>query len=418
MSDFIIIDRRKNPTGKNLPNRQRFIKHTKKWLSDKIKKSPHGDITDQGDKDIGIPVDGINEPKFDYDYDSGIWDKVLPGNKEFQKGDQIEKDKNNNGTGKGAGHGQSEDDFVFSINREEYLDILFEDLELPDLVKKTEKATTTWQTVRAGFRTWGPPPSIDILRSYKNSLGRRFALAKPLDKKIEDLEAEEETEEIKLEIEELKRKRKFIPWIDPLDIRYRKWDKVAIPNTRAVMFCLMDVSASMGEKEKEIAKRMFLLVYEFLYRKYKKKVQIEFVKHTDEAFLCDEHEFFYGTVSGGTEISSGLRKISDTIREQYPVDSWNLYVVQATDGDNWTTDNIATQDFLLKLLPIVQYYVYCEISDGISKTDFFYEVTLTSVWEIMKNLERKFSSLVTIAIEDVNEVIPKFRDIFLPKKEK
>lgn len=420
MSDFIIIDRRKNPTGKNLPNRQRFIKHVKKFLSEKIKKSPHGSITDKSDKNVGVPVDGIDEPKFDYDQNSGIWDRVLPGNKEFTKGDKINKQNGGGGSGgRGeAGHGSSEDDFVFSINRDEYLDILFDDLELPDLVKKSEKQTTTFKNVRAGYRTWGPPPTIDIVKSYKNSLGRRIALVKPLERRIEELE-QEDTEEARLELEELRKKRKSIPWMDPLDIRYKRWEKVPIPNTKAVMFCLMDVSASMGEKEKEIAKRMFLLVYEFLRRKYKSQVDIVFVKHTDEAFVCDEEEFFYGQTSGGTEISKGLEAIQQQIKERYQVDNWNIYVVQATDGDNYSPDNQTMEEKMFQLLPIVQYYVYTEIKDEHGQSiDFFYTASTTSVWEMMQNLGRKYSNIISTQVDNVDKVIPTFRHLFSRKEQK
>lgn len=410
MYDFNIIDRRKNPGGKNLSNRQRFIKHVKKWLSDRIKKAPHGPITGgraMDDRPIEIPVDGIDEPNFEFDSSTGVWDRVLPGNKKFSAGDKIDKPK---GGGSGAGEnkvgqGDTEDTFVFSISRQEYLDLLFEDLELPDLVKKSEKAAVTWQKIRTGYVNEGPPPMIDLVRSYKNSLGRRLAIKKPLEKRIEALRESQEDAET---LASLEKRVKRIPWMDPVDLRYKRFDKKPIPNTQAVMFCLMDVSGSMGEVEKEIAKRMFLLTYLFLHKRYK-NVEIVFVKHTDKGSVTDEEDFFQGQTSGGTEISSGLVVIHDTIREKYPIDAWNIYVVQATDGDNSGEDNDYMTEKMRQLLPLVQYYVYCEIR---TRDPELFAHHSTTVWDLMYHLHPGFRSLCLVMMSSVDQVIPTFRQIF------
>ena len=111
-----------------------------------------------------------------------------------------------------------------------------------------------------------------------------------------------------------------------------------VPRAKAVMFCLMDVSASMGEREKELAKRFFILLHLFLKRKYE-RVDIVFIRHTHEAAEVDEQEFFYGRETGGTVVSSALKEMMRDSRERYPVADWNIYCAQASDGDNSGSDS-------------------------------------------------------------------------------
>lgn len=413
MGNHIIIDRRKNPTGKNLPNRQRFLKKVKKNLSEKIKKKAQDSITDVKGGTVDIPADDISEPSFGYDNSGGIWDRVFPGNKEFQKGDTIKKPPGGAGGGRGgaSGQGSDEDTFTFTLDRDEYLDILFEGLELPDLVKKSQKTTVSWKYARAGFKNWGPPPTIDLVRSYKNSLARRFALAKPLEKQIEELEKKDpKTEEEEKELKDLKKRRKALPWLDPLDIRYRRWEKQPVSNSQAVMFCLMDVSASMEEIHKTIAKRFFLLLNLFLEKKYR-KVDIVFVRHTDVAKECNQEEFFYGKESGGTQVSSGLGLIKEIIAERYPIDQWNIYITQASDGDNYVHDNEATQQLMKELLPIVQYFIYIQVSETVNgiAMAFFEHI---SMWDMYSEISRQHPNLCNVKISDVDEIVGTFRQIF------
>ena len=313
-------------------------------------------ITDSSGTDISVPSESIDEPTFDYDRATGEWDRILPGNETFSAGDRIKKpvtqgSARGNGSG---GDGNGEDTFKFTITRDEYLDIVFEDLELPDLIKTSEKAATLWQNVRAGFKTDGNPSQLALIRSLKNSLGRRLALRKPLERELEKLEAQlndggDPTTLMPL-IEALRRKKQAVPWIDPIDLRYRRWEKHPVPNTQAVIFCLMDVSASMGVTEKEIAKRFYLLLYLFLERQYE-KVQIVFVRHTDTAAEVDEQEFFYGKESGGTIVSSGIKLVNEIIERRYPIESWNIYLAQASDGDNVPSDTADCKRELEKLIP-------------------------------------------------------------------
>lgn len=420
MSDYHIIDRRENPKGKNLPNRQKFLRkvrdHLKTQVRDAMGKKK---ITDTGGTDISVPSDGINEPSFDYDRSTGEWDRILPGNRDFVAGDRVKKPDQSGGGGGGskAGKGgEGEDDFKFTLTRDEYLDMVFEDLELPDLVKTSEKAAVAWHRMRSGFKTDGSPSQLDLVRSLKNSLGRRLALRKPIENKIENLEKmledadEDLSNKLQEEIEGLKRKKSAVPWVDPIDLRYRRWDQRPIPNSQAVMFCLMDVSGSMGDREKEIAKRFYLLLYLFLERQYE-KVQIVFVRHTDVAKEVDEQEFFYGTESGGTIVSSGLQLVHDIINERYPTDAWNIYVVQASDGDNFPSDNDDCTELMGKILPLVQYYVYAEVK---SYNPMFQNST--NLWDMMERLVRNYEQLAVVSIPSVDRVVSIFRQVFAKER--
>lgn len=422
MSQYTVIDRRKNPKGKNLTNRKRFLDRTKDYIRQKVReRSGQRDITSNDGESITVDKDDIAEPSFDYNRHAGDWDRVLPGNQDFVPGDKIKRPPRGSGQGVGQGSasdsGEGEDDFQFSITKEEYLDILFEDLELPDLIKNSEAAATQWQRKRAGFSTAGTPNSLDIERSLKNSLGRRIALAFPLDRKIrklkEEIESAPEEEKPKLieELEKLIRRRNAVAYIDPVDVRYRRFEKQPVPNSRAAVFCLMDVSGSMGEKEKETAKRFFLLLYLFLQRKYH-EVDIIFVKHTTSAKECTEHDFFYSKETGGTMVSTGLVEINRIIKERYPVNTWNIYVVQASDGDNYESDNEALKEEMETLLPLCQYYVYNEVFQQNSYLMGSYDDHNTNVRNLMVTLRENYYNLEVIRIGSPDEVVSTFRAVF------
>lgn len=421
MSGYSIIDRRKNPKGKNLPNRQRFLERVKHKIKDKLKENlSKRSITSNDSEEISVDIDSVEEPSFSYDSASGNWHHVLPGNKEYIPGDLIPKpQQGGQGRGNRAGQGSGEDEFIFSVNRDEYLNIIFEDLELPDLVKRSEKAAINWQRRRSGNSKTGAASNLDLPRSLRNSLGRRIALAFPLDRRIQELENklaetsnEEECEELKSQISELKRRRLTVAYIDPIDIRYKRYERVPVPNSQAVMFCLMDVSGSMSEGQKEIAKRFFLLLYLFLQRKYK-KVSVVFIRHTDMAAEVTEDEFFYSTESGGTEISSGLALMQNIIRERFNPSNWNLYCVQASDGDNMTSDNQRVLSLMNELLPVFQYYVYNEVTNNHGDSpNFSYGDTAADLLEPLRNTHQ---NLEIIELGDESDVVPTFRQVFAKK---
>lgn len=416
MSSYNIIDRRKNPRGKNLPNRQRFIERARQQIKDRLQQDRRS-ITSEDGQEVVIDADGIGEPNFGYDRKSGKWKYVLPGNRDFVPGDRLPK-PNGSGSGSGsqAGQGQNEDSFSFRLTKDEYLDIVFEGLELPDLVKKSEKDAKQFQSRRSGLSKQGSASNLDLPRSLRNSLGRRIALAFPLDRQIRELEHEFEQTiddqrrlEIQARISELRRRRLSVAYIDPVDIRYRRFERVPVPNSQAVMFCVMDVSASMTESRKEVAKRFFLLLYLFLTRKYT-KVDIVFVRHTDSAKEVNEEDFFYSTESGGTAISSGVEKMEEILQDRYRQSDWNIYCVQASDGDNMSNDTPKVIELLDRILPLFQYYVYSEISSENEYSSDLYD--RNTIAGDLARIKERHRNLEIIELDGVDAVVPTFRHIF------
>ena len=178
-----IVDRRANPKGKSLSNRQRFLGRArvevKSAVQEALRKRKVADVG-HGEK-VAIPTRGISEPIFHHNRRTGRTDHVVPGNKEYLRGDEIPRPNGGEGQGgrEGSPDGSGEDAFEFTLTREEFLDMFFEDLELPDLVKKSLKDTTAVDLQRAGYTVTGTPSNLSVPRTMRNSMGRRIALRRP-----------------------------------------------------------------------------------------------------------------------------------------------------------------------------------------------------------------------------------------------
>src|SRR6185437_4304054 len=280
---------------------QRFLRRARAQIREAVQKSlKDAAVSDIGkERKIRISTKGTKEPRFRLDPKaSGEQDFVLPGNKEFMPGDEIKKPPK----GEGGASGKGEDDFEFTMTQDEVLDIFFEDLELPNLVRTTLKETPSKSWKRAGITTTGSPNQINLIRTMRNSYGRRLALKRPSLADISELEAkleaaertEPQTDESRALIAQLKErlakansKRKWVAFVDPIDVRFNTFTEQPIPTSQAVMFCLMDVSGSMGEREKDLAKRFYMLLHLFLKRRYE-KVDVVFIRHTHDAQEVDE----------------------------------------------------------------------------------------------------------------------------------
>jgi len=432
--DFNVIDRRKNPKSKSLSNRQRFIDRAKESIREAAKKSL-GDKSikdyDSGETVINIPSDGITEPKFRHDSDTGNYDYVLPGNEDLMPGDTIGKKKDGGGGSrgtKGAEEAEGEDTFEFVLTTEEFLNIIFDDLELPDLIKRSEKQLQTSSPRRAGHNNQGNPSNLNIEKTALAGLGRRIALRTPNARKIKELEellltidAEdvEKREEIVNQINNLKRKIATVSYLDNVDMRYNNFVPQLKPQTHAVMFCMMDVSFSMGEREKIIAKKFFILLHLFLKRRYE-NIDVVFVRHHDKAIECDEDTFFKSKEGGGTVVSSGYSLIKSIIADRYDISSWNIYIAQASDGDNYDHDNIKVEKFLTQdLLPVCQYFNYVEIARQmpLEFSGGWPVMQHSNLWDTIHPLSQNFSNVSCVSIEDEKDVIAAFRKLFVQHKE-
>ena len=432
MSQF--IDRRLNPKDKSLGNRRRFIKRVRKQVKAAVNQAVRErSITDisRGDK-IGVPGDGIHEPQFHFQSGTGNSDRVLPGNKDFAVGDRLRKPPRGGQGGrgrKGSDQGDGEDDFLFVLSKDEFLDIFFEDLELPDLIKHTLKEVDTFRPKRSGFSSSGNPSNLAVVRTMRNALGRRIALNRPNKEEVRALQAElfdlerisdpkpEQKARMKAlreEIADLTRRQNAIPYIDPLDVRYKTFEHQPEPNANAVMFCLMDVSASMGEREKDLAKRFFVLLHLFLQRRYD-RIDVVFIRHTHNAEEVDEETFFYGRDSGGTVVSTALDEMRRIAAQRYPSSDWNIYAAQASDGDNFSSDcNRCLQMMHDEIMPIVQYFAYIEIIDEAEAAFLSSDETGVELWETYKKVSQVWGNFAMKRIASPGDIYPVFRELFAP----
>ena len=166
---------------------------------------------------------------------------------------------------------------------------------------------------------------------------------------------------LEADIARLKKRVEAVPFVDEFDLRYHNRVTRPRPKTQAVMFCLMDVSGSMSEQRKDIAKRFFILLHYFLTRTYE-HIQVVFIRHHTTASEVDEENFFHSRETGGTVVSSALALMNEIIEERYPLADWNIYAAQASDGDNWPKDSGQCRELLTEqILPKTQYYAYVQI---------------------------------------------------------
>ncbi|MFZ6771479.1 YeaH/YhbH family protein [Undibacterium sp. SXout7W] len=415
-----LIDRRIQGKNKSAPNRERFLKRYKGQIKEAVARAVKGrSITDiEGGERISIPVKDVSEPTFGHSH-GGVWEGVHPGNEQYQKGDQVSRPK---GGGGGSGSGQggnsddpAEDDFVFQLSREEFMNYFFEDLELPNMVKTQLASTTDFKSQRAGYKTSGTASSLHVLRSLRGAMGRRIAVGGKSARRLKEAEAEmaalmadsvpetdTRVQALRHEIHHLRTRLLAIPFLDPFDLRYSNRVKVPKPASQCVMFCLLDVSGSMDEQKKDIAKRFFILLYLFLTRAYE-KIEVVFIRHHTTAMEVDEDAFFHSRESGGTIVSSALNLLTQIIRDRYGAGDWNVYVAQASDGDNWDNDSATCREILSNtIMPLVQYYAYVEITEGQPQ----------NLWLEYEKVAARHPHFAIQKIETPSDIYPVFRELF------
>ncbi|WP_370338202.1 YeaH/YhbH family protein [Parvularcula marina] len=432
MSHF--VDRRLNPKGKSLANRQRFLRRARSQIKDAVAKSLKDRSVKELEKSgkISIPSKSTAEPRFRLDPASGKREHVHPGNKEFSTGDRLRKPPSGKGKGgkDASDSGDGEDSFSFTLTQDEFLDIFFEDLELPNLIKRSLKDMTAWKYKRAGMTVSGAPTNMNLIRTMRNAHGRRLALGRPSTKEINELkerlfelesiaapsEAQiEEKKAILAKLEELEARRRWAPYIDPLDVRYNAFEPTPIPTTAAVMFCLMDVSGSMGEREKDLAKRFYMLLHLFLKRRYE-RVEVVFIRHTHHAEEVDEETFFYSRQSGGTIVSTAIEVMQQIQQERFPTDQWNIYVAQASDGYTQTGDAQRCVQLLnQEVLPILQYYAYIEILDEREMDVFSDPDAGAELWRAYRSISDPRFAQTRIA--HPRDIFPVFRELFAKERQ-
>jgi len=429
------VDRRLNPKDKSLGNRRRFIRRVrsavKKAVDESVRRRGIADV--DGKEQVAVPTEGISEPQFHHAREGGHRERVLTGNKSFRAGDQIKKPEAGGGAGReGSPDGEGEDNFLFVLSRDEFLDLFFEDLELPDLVKRSLKDISTTKPRRMGYSVTGAPANLSVMRTMRNALGRRIALKRPKSREADELmrrafELEEldaptaaqaaELDALYVRIERALQRRREIPYLDPLDVRYKYFTPHPEPTANAVMFCLMDVSASMGEREKDLAKRFFVLLHLFLKRRYD-KIELVFIRHTQIASEVDEETFFHSRETGGTVVSSALKRMKEVIDARYSPAEWNIYAAQASDGENWSGDSAACSEMLNSgLMTLCQYFAYIEIVDENEAALMQSEANGMELWRAYREVATGWPNFAMKRIAGPADIYPVFRELFTRRQE-
>lgn len=412
------IDKRDNAKGKSTVNRQRFMRRYKQQIKKAVSEQmADRSVTDGQGENITIPKKDLSEPFF-HTTSGGNVDRVLPGNDVYSPGDTIPRPPPRGGQGQGGGDasdsGEGTDEFAFEISHSEYLDLLFEDLELPNLEENHLDKLVSYKIHRAGFNSDGMPSNLDIVRSLKGSIARRIALTSNKRRSLNELQEEYQRllddphdnhlrlDALLIEIETLQKRIKAVPFIDTFDLRFRNFEKRPHPTSRAVMFCLMDVSGSMDQATKDMAKRFYIMLYLFLSRTYE-NVEVVYIRHHTIAKEVSEQDFFYSKETGGTIVSSALKLMSEIIHDRYNPEEWNIYAAQASDGDNWADDSPQCSSHLASsILPAVRYYAYIEITSRPHQ----------SLWREYQTLTTNHDNLACAHIQTVSDIYPVFRELF------
>lgn len=467
----VIIDRRLNDRNKSATNRERFMRRYKAHLQRAVADMASGrSIRDmERGGTVRIPTRDIAEPVLRHGQ-GGDRETVFSGNRKFVPGDRLRRPPGG-GQGPGdqpgeGGEGDGEDGFSFTLSRDEFMSLFFDDLELPNLERSRVGEMRESTPQRAGYTQQGAPTNLSVTRSLRNAIGRRIALTAAARRRlaeaeqalaatrVDELEAiaasvdatafdldrtregngpeatteraprcdgEPDTTEtqaphdpadapederraaLEAEVAALKRRIASVPFLDDIDLRYRNRVMVPKPISQAVMFCLMDVSASMDERKKELAKRFYTLLYLFLSRKYE-QVDVVFVRHTDDAEEVDEERFFHDPKTGGTIVLSALQLMHEIIVDRYPSAEWNIYGAQASDGDAFGADPEKSRGFLAdKLMPLVRHFAYVEVGDEGSTR----HSTLSAAYRRIDS-----PAFAMRGVQRPGDIYPVFRDLF------
>jgi uncharacterized sporulation protein YeaH/YhbH (DUF444 family) len=416
-----IIDRRLSGKNKSVGNRERFLHRHKEQIREAVRRAVDGrGIRDlEKGEDVHIPKRDLSQPVFGHG-SGGRREAVHPGNQEYVTGDRIKRPEGGSGGG-GSGSqasdsGEGEDDFVFHLTKEEFMQAFFDDLALPNLTRTQLAEIPEWKSHRAGFTSDGTPNNLSVIRSMRGAISRRIALGADSRRELRELEAELEElghpgaadtvatkhrDEVLEKIQALRSRLKRIPYLDPIDLRFRNRVRVPVPTTRAVMFCLMDVSGSMDESRKDLAKRFFILLYLFLTRHYE-KIDVVFIRHHTQAAEVDEQNFFHATETGGTVVSSALVLMDEIIRARYPSNEWNIYGAQASDGDNWHHDSGRCRELLVdKILPKCRYFAYVQVAEPEQ-----------NLWEEYQRIVGEVPYFAMRKAVEASQIYPVFRELF------
>ena len=348
-------------------------------------------IGQSGKKKIRIPVRGIKEYRFVYGKNEGSKGVGSAQGKKIRKGQIIKKGKKGQqGQGKPdkPGNKPGEEFYEVELTLDELAKYLFDDLNLPDLEKKSSANVMTERIKRKGYRQKGIRARLSKKETLKNKIRRKNrAISAGTFNPDDDDER--------------------FPFHED-DLKYKHIDIKKKPVTNAVIFFVMDVSGSMNKRKKFLARSFFFLLYQFIRYRYS-KVETVFISHTTDAKEVSEDEFFQKGSSGGTFISSGLEKVIDVSMERFNPSSWNIYTFHCSDGENWSEDNEKAKTAMSKIIDMSQLSGYIQIKNEQEK-----------IWgEEMARLFEPLTcdSFKVLKIHDKKDIWPQFAKLFGGKYE-
>lgn len=336
------------------------------------------------DKIIKIPIKSIKEYRFIYGENSP---GVSQGDGNQKPGDVVGQSSEEGQQGDGKGGNQpGTDAFETEVTLEELINIMFDDLELPDLEKRSLKQVVTeYARKRKGIRHAGIRPRLDKKSSAKNRVKRKLAAQRSRPQVAEDEE-------------------KRFPFHDD-DLRYFHIAPTVKETSNAVIFCIMDTSGSMGTTKKYLARSFYFLLYQFVRQKYQ-NVEVVFIAHHTEAKEVSEEDFFHKVESGGTYISSGYHKALEIMEQRYHPSLWNIYAFHCSDGDNFYSDNDRAVDAAKQLCSVCNLFGYGEIKPSGTA---YYSGSMLDVFSAIDS-----PNFFTAVIEKKEDLWPAFKS-FLSK---
>jgi len=376
-SDSLRSDR---SAGDRQRHRQKVRESIRDNISDLV--AEESIIGKNKDKIIKVPIRGVKEYRFIYgDNTPGVGQ----GDGNSEPGQVLGRQQGEQGQDK-AGDQPGVDYYETDVTLEELIEIMFEDLELPDMERKILREVMSERiSKRKGYRKAGIRIRLDKKRTAISRIRRKLA--------VQRREGDEWDED-----------QRFPFHQD--DMIYRHLETDTRPESNAVVFCIMDTSGSMDTMKKYLARSFFFLLYQFVCTKYR-NVEIVFIAHHTEGKEVTEEEFFHRGESGGTFISSGYNKVLEIIQERYHPSLWNVYAFHCSDGDNFESDNPATLKAAKELCEVCNLFGYGEIKPLGSR---YYE---SSMLNIFRRLE--MDNFQTVLIERKEDIWPSFK-AFLAKE--
>lgn len=364
-------------------DRQRHRQKVRESIRDNIADiiSEESIIGQNRDKIIKVPIRGVKEYRFVYgDNAPGVGQ----GDGSSQPGQVLDKEAGQQGKDK-AGNQPGVDYYETDVTLDELIEIMFEDLELPDMERKILRQVMSERiSKRKGYRKAGIRIRLDKKRTAISRIRRKLAVQRR-------------------EGEELDEDQRFPFHQD--DMIYRHLETDTRPESNAVVFSIMDTSGSMDMMKKYLARSFFFLLYQFVSTKYN-NVKIVFVAHHTEGKEVTEEEFFHKGESGGTFISSGYNKALEIIKDRYHPTLWNIYAFHCSDGDNFESDNPATLKAAKELCEVSNLFGYGEIKPSA----LIFESSMLKIFR-----ELQIPNFHIVSIRSKEDIWPSFK-AFLGKE--